>query len=244
MTHSISKFHVKRYKCGHCIKTFSDTSGTIFARSKVPLKKWIYVLITLLNATGSLSAAEVGRELSISYKTAHGMLKKIRESLWYENLHGQLKGVVESDEAWVSKKLNQQILLGMVERGGAVKISPIIDRSEVSLYYPHKRFVKRGSVVCTDGHMSYVALGIEYIHHSVNHSIGQFAWHDVTTNTIEGVWSMLKGVLRTIHHGVSKVHLMSYCDLFSFIYSNRNNSFTYTFNLLFSRLCQPRYCTY
>jgi len=161
-----------------------------------------------------------------------------------ERFNGELRGIVESDEAWISHKENQQILLGIVERQGAVKFFPILDRSEISVYFPHRKYVAAGSLVCTDGLSSYDSLNFRFIHHWVNHSVGQFAWNDIHTNTIEGVWSMLKGIIRTIHHGVSKKYLLEYCQLFSFMYSNRSLNFYEKFTLLFKNLCQPRYCTY
>ena len=78
--------------------------------------------------------------------------------------------------------------------------------------------------------------------YGTNHSIGEFAWRHVHSNTIEGVWSMLKGIIRTIHHGVSKKHFLGYCHLFTFMYSNRKKSIHEKFKLLFGKFCQPRYC--
>lgn len=242
--HSLLKNGIFRYFCKNCLKTFSDLTSTIYEKTKVALWKWMYGLIILLESTGSLSAAELSRNIEVSYPTALSMLRKIRSSLENDRYEGMLKGICESDEAWISSKANQQILMGMVERNGPVKVFPIIDRSDISLYFPHRKYVKAGSIVCTDGLSTYNTLKHRYIHHSVNHSIGEFAWRDIHTNTIEGVWSMLKGILRTIHHGVWKQYLMSYCDLFSFIYSNRKLSLPEKLNLLIFKSCQPRYCLY
>lgn len=244
LPHSILKSSVRRYFCANCSRTFTDITGTIFEKSKVPPWKWIYGIIILLESTGSLSAAELSRNIEVSYPTALKMLRKIRSSLWDDRFKGVLKGVCESDEAWISHKKNQQIMLGIVERGGRLKLFPIIDRSNVSLYFPHRKYVEKGSMVCTDSLSTYNNLNHRYIHHSVNHSAKQFAWRHIHTNTIEGVWSMLKGVIRTIHHGVWKDHLQSYCDLFVFMYSHRSLSISEKFNLLISKSCQPRYCLY
>lgn len=243
-THSISKKGIKRYFCHNCMKTFTDLTRTIYERTKVPLWKWIYGLILLLESTASISAAELSRNIEVSYPTALKMLRKIRKSLENDRFEGTLKGIVESDEAWFSKKKNQTVLLGIVEREGRVKLFPIQDRSDVSLYFPHRKYVERGSMVCTDSFSTYNNLNHRYIHHTVNHSIGEFAWRGVHTNTIEGLWSMLKGTIRTIHHGVWKKYFQDYCDLFSFIYSHRFLSIHEKLALLISKSCQPRYCLY
>ncbi len=243
-THEVFKNGIKRYFCENCMKTFTDITGTIFEKTKVSLWKWMYGLMILLESTGSLSAAELGRNIEVSYPTALKMLRKIRKSLENDRFEGTLKGICESDEAWISKKKNQQILLGIVERKGKLKLFPIQDRSDISLYFPHRKYVEKGSMVCTDSLSTYNNLNHRYIHHTVNHSKGEFAWRHVHTNTIEGVWSMLKGVIRTIHHGVWKKYLQGYLDLFSFMYSNRNLSILEKFNLLIFKSCQPRYCLY
>lgn len=242
--HSNLRNGIKRYFCNNCMKTFTDITRTIYAKTKVPIWKWIYGIVILLESTGSLSAAELSRNIEVSYPTALKMMRKLRKSLENDRFEGTLKGVLESDEAWISKKKNQQILLGIVERQGSLKLFPILDRSDTSLYFPHRKYVEKGSMVCTDSLSTYQTLNARYIHHTVNHSIGEFAFRDIHTNTIEGVWSMLKGILRTIHHGVWKKHLQGYLDLFSFLYSNRNFSLLEKFNLLLSKSCQPRYCLY
>jgi len=242
--HSNLKNGIKRYICDNCMKTFTDLTGTIYAKTKVSLWKWVYGLTILLESTGSLSAAELSRNIEVSYPTALKMMRKIRGSLENERFEGKLTGICESDEAWISHKKNQQILLGTVERNGRLKLFPVLDRSETSLYFPHRKYVEQGSMVCTDRLSTYNTLDHRYIHHSVNHSIGEFAWNHVHTNTIEGVWSMFKGVIRTIHHGVWKRYLQGYCDLFTFMYSNRFLSIHERLNLLISKSCQPRYCLY
>lgn len=244
-TYSVATNGVKRYFCPHCTKTFTDLSGTLFSKTKIPLWKWIYVLITLLESTGSLSSAETARMIQVSYPTAWRMMRKLRKACHDEPFLRKLRGVVESDEAWFSHKGNQTVLLGMVERDGALKMFPIQDRTVDSLCGPHKLHVEKGSMVCTDSHTGYNGLNYgDYIHHFVNHSIGEFAWNHIHSNTIEGVWSMLKGIIRTIHHGVSKKHFLGYCHLFTFMYSNRKKSIHEKFTLLFGKFCQPRYCLY
>jgi len=242
--HSNLKNGLKRYFCDNCMKTFTDLTGTIYEKTKVSLWKWVYGLIILLESTGSLSAAELSRNIEVSYPTALKMMRKIRKTLENDRFEGMLKGVCESDEAWISHKKNQQILLGTVERDGRLKLFPIIDRSDTSLYFPHRKYVEKGSMVCTDSLSTYNNLNHRYIHHTVNHSVGEFAWRHVHTNTIEGVWSMLKGIIRTIHHGVWKRYLQGYCDLFVFMYSHRSLSISEKLNLLISKSCQPRYCLY
>ncbi len=55
----------------------------------------------------------------------------------------------------------------------------------------------------------------------MNHSAKEYARGDVTTNTVEGLFSLLKrGVMGTFHH-VSKKHLHRYVAEFEFRYNSR-----------------------
>lgn len=242
--HSKMKNGIFRYFCENCSNTFTDLTGTVFEKTKVPLWKWIYCLIILFESTGCLSAAQLSRNIKVSYPTAWKMLKKLRKYVKSEQYTGKLYGIIESDEAWISHKDNQQIVLGMVERDGKVKMFPILDRKEDQLYYPHLRYVEKGSIVCTDSHASYGALSVHYEHHWINHSIGEWTRNQIWTNTIESVWGMLKGIIRTIHHGIKKKYIDEYLALFCFKYNNRTKSVNEKFTKLLHLICQPRYCLY
>ena len=56
----------------------------------------------------------------------------------------------------------------------------------------------------------------EFEHETVNHSAGEYVRDDVSTNSIESVWAVLKrGVYGTFHH-ISTKHLGRYVDEFTF----------------------------
>jgi len=243
-THEKFKNGISRYFCENCGKTFTDLTGTIFTKTKVELWKWIYGLIILFESTGCLSAAELSRNIQVSYPTAWKMLRKLRSYIKQEQFEGKLYGIIESDEAWISHKENQQVVMGMVERGGRVKIFPILDRTVDSLCNPHKLYVKTGSIVMTDSLASYGALSYQFTHHWVNHSIGEFKRNHIWTNTIESVWAQLKGIIRTIHHGIKKKYIFDYCSFFAFKYNIRHLSLNQKLQKLFTLICQPRYCLY
>ena len=55
-----------------------------------------------------------------------------------------------------------------------------------------------------------------FIHEAVNHGKKEYARGAVHTNTIEGFWSQLKRSIGGTYHAVSKKHLQSYVNEFSF----------------------------
>lgn len=58
-------------------------------------------------------------------------------------------------------------------------------------------------------------------HESVNHTAGEYVRGDVTTNTVESYFNILKRGLIGTHHQVSEEHLGRYCHELDFHHNNR-----------------------
>lgn len=58
-------------------------------------------------------------------------------------------------------------------------------------------------------------------HETVNHGIGEYVRGDVTTNTVEGYFGILKRGIGGVYQHVSPEHLKRYVCEFSFRYNNR-----------------------
>ena len=71
----------RRFKCAGCGKQFSVTSGTIFASRKLAFTDLCAAVAIFVNAVKGLSALQLGRDLSVSYKTAFVLAHKLREAL-------------------------------------------------------------------------------------------------------------------------------------------------------------------
>lgn len=237
--HHTDKRGIRTYLCTGCNRTFSELFGTIFYRSKIPLHFWCIAILEWAISTGSVSAAEIARKTGLSHPSSWKMLMKMRSVLTQGNTF--LQGIVESDEAWFGKKDNQDIVLGMVERySRKVRFMIIPDVKEKTLYPLIQATVKEGSSFFTDCRITYSITGIRYHHQTVNHSTYEFARGIVHSNTIEQIWGWMKGIIRTIHHGVSKKYRSLYLSQFAFRYEHEKSS-----NLFFATLCQifrPTYC--
>ena len=253
--HHTDRRGVKTYRCQHCQKTFTELYGTIFYKSKVPLAYWLRAIIYWINSTGGLSAAELGRSLGISHPTAWKMLMKIRKAMKNNLSDDYLQGITEADEAWFGrdkskpkkgkfpkfKTDNQHIILGIAERKRRKLRLIVIPNVKEETLYPHIRYnVKKGSKFFTDSRITYSITGIEYHHQVTNHSKMEFARGEVHSNTIEQIWGDIKGMIRTIHHGITKKYRELYLAQYIFKYENKDSS-----NLFFKTLCQlfsPTYC--
>jgi transposase len=98
--HRLSKR--KAYSCQDCGTHVYPLAGTIFEKSRTPLKSWFYVMFLMSVTRCGISAKQLERELGVTYKTAWRMFKRIR-TLMGENVAPRF-GEVEMDETYVGGK--------------------------------------------------------------------------------------------------------------------------------------------
>src|ERR1700686_2628065 len=131
------------YQCleKECGKQFSETSGTIFNDTHLPLTKWFLAIALICEAKKGISAKQVQRHLGVNYRTAWHLCHRIREAM---KEGGLLNGVVETDETYLSpkkprkgkpyvKKQNTDVVLGMIERGGKLRLIPVPNAKMASI---------------------------------------------------------------------------------------------------------------
>ena len=89
---------------------------------------------------------------------------------------------------------------------------------------PIKERVKPGSTIYTDEAGQYAPLSRwGYKHDKVKHLEGVYVRGDVSTNTIEGYWSLAKTGIRGVYKHVSRKHLQGYLDEYAFRYNHRDD---------------------
>lgn len=86
-----------RWKCRACDRTFSVTSGTVFANRRAPLQKLIAGMLLFVNCPSGQPALELRRHLKVSYGTAFSWQHKLREGLMRGFNVGLLSGDIEMD---------------------------------------------------------------------------------------------------------------------------------------------------
>src|SRR5256885_6900655 len=160
----------KRWKCKKCSKQFSVKVGTIFEDSAIALDKWLIALWMLVNCKNGISSYEVGRDLGITQKSAWFVLQRLRLALQSGSvvkLGGEGKEV-EVDETFIGgaarfmhrDKHRRRItetgtkdktaVVGVLERGGEVRVSVVPNRRKHHLQGHIKEQVKEGGAVYTD----------------------------------------------------------------------------------------------
>ena len=96
-----------------------------------------------------------------------------------------------------------------------------------------------GSVVTTDGHLSYQNLGHTYDHSVINHAAGEYARGIHHTNTIEGHWSQLKRSIKGTHVHISAKHAWKYIGEFNYRRNYRSSHYG-MFTRLVAAFALPR----
>jgi transposase len=215
------------YTCDSCGLHIHPMAGTIFEKTTTSLHQWFYAMYLMVSTRCGISAKQLEREIGVSYKTAHRIMKKIRTELMTDEGDEPLYGDVEVDEtSWGGKprvpmtkseaaqfREAKATVLGMVERDGRVRARVIPSRRGPALSREVRANVDPTSIIFTDDWVAYKPLRREYLDHRViNHSAGLYVDGSTHTNTIEGFFGNLKTGMRGAYKKVSPAYLQSYVN--------------------------------
>lgn len=225
------------WTCTACGLHVHPTAGTIFHRSSTSLRLWFHAMYLMTSTRCGISAKQLERELGVHYKTAWRMFNRIRNELMAGD-EWPLKGEVEVDEtSWGGRPRHKHktrseamlfreakpTVLGMVERGGRIRLRVIAARRGEPLSGAVRANVDPTAILYTDDWRPYRPLRREYAGHNViNHSAGVYVEGDLHTNTIEGFFGNLKTGMRGTYKKVSRKWLQSYLDEYAWRYNQRN----------------------
>lgn len=222
------------WKCKDCREQFSVTVGTVFESSKVALNKWLLAVHLMCASKKGISAHQVHRMLGVTYKTAWFMCHRIREAMTTEGgLLGGNGGAVEVDETyWGTSKpkgktargyAHKMKVVSLVERDTGIKRSYRIANVDAKTLRPIlKAQLSDKARLMTDEASAYTKVGREFAEHGiVNHSAKEYSRGDVTTNTVESSFALLKRGLYGTFHKVSEAHLQRYATEFDFRWNQR-----------------------
>jgi transposase-like protein len=231
----IERFGLK--KCGDCRKQFTVRKGTIFEESAIPLFKWLQAIHLMCSSKKGISSNQLHRTLEITLKSAWFLSHRIREAMRNDDFTplGGGGGIVEVDETFIGKQdvyHGKQLdkrgggwwkvpVLTLLDRKGAAR-SFVIDKATKANVLPILREnLDHEARVITDDSSVYRELDREYMHAFVVHSKGEYARGEITTNTVEGFFSIFKRGMKGVYQHCSEKHLHRYMAEYDFRYSNR-----------------------
>jgi len=224
------------YRCHDCREhktkdQFTVTVGTIFEDSHIPLSKWLLAITLMCSSKKGMSAHQLHRMLGITYKSAWFMAHRIRYAM-EQSTSEKLGGIIEADETWVGGKAtragnqtaweNKSPVLALVQRNGEVRTRVVPTVSAATLKEFLLENAKTSARLMTDELDAYEGVGKQFkSHERVKHKIHEYSRGDVTTNSAEGFFSILKRGINGVYHHVSKEHLHRYLSEFDFRYNRR-----------------------
>ena len=193
------------------------------------------------------TAAQLERLLGCEYNTAW-FLHRVMETMRRGGLDlppmGGPGSVIEADETYFgdipeskrrkvttsgraftkrgSGPAHKRAIIALVERGANVRTFhvPTVDSETVAKIVRDN--VHRESRLHTDESRLYSKIGLEFAaHETINHSAKEYARGDITTNSVEGFFSIFKRGMRGNYQHCAEKNLHRYLAEFDFRYCTR-----------------------
>lgn len=213
-----------RRMCQKCKNTESATSGTLLHDIRFGLRKAFLIMFEMTTSSKGISALQISKRYSISYKTALNFTHKIREAMESSNKY-PLSGTVEIDEFVIGSKEKEKqgraketkkskVIVGVeLSKKKGIKrayFQIIPDYSAESLRPFFENKVSQDAHVFTDKWTGYIPIKDKYLIEQRLSSEGS------NFPEIHIIIHQLKSWIRTIFSGVSKKYIQNYLNEFSF----------------------------
>ena len=248
-----------RLSCGACRFQCSVTAGTVFDKTRTPLRVWFAAAWYITSQKHGISALGLQRVLGLtSYETAWAMLHRFRRAMVRPG-RDLLTGTVEVDESFLAlrrqagsprKKMRSSkahstdhlvpvaIAVEVLEpKGfGRIRVSRI-DGLTIEAMEPfiHDN-IEPVAIVRTDGSAIYKQLARDGVEHDPRVQLGSSQPAHTTLPGVHRIASLLKRWLLGTHHGaVDPRHVDYYLDEFVFRFNRRTSR---SRGMLFYRLIQ------
>lgn len=219
----------RKWKCRACGKTFSATSGTIFASRKMDFVDLLAAICIFVNAAKGISALQLSRDLDCQYKTAYVLAQKLREAMATGNDAVTLGGTVEIDGAYFgghvrpenrkedrkdrrraeNRDRDRRVVIAVRERGG--RTLSFVVRQEAEGAAIVRERVTLDAELHADEAPHWDALELVYRAHRINHGEA-FSMNGACTSQAESYFARLRRAVQGQHHHVSSKYLYQYAN--------------------------------
>lgn len=239
----------RRLKCGICQSRFSPVVGTIFFRSRLPLKLWFQCIFLTCISRAGVSSSFVSRFLGLNKDTAWRMMQLIRlqmSQLVIKDTFGGPGERVELDETLIKARdretnRSQRVNVFGISNETSVWTVRVNNRRRCELYPIIKRHVRRGTIIHTDGFKTYSNLSeLGYVHRAVNHRAGFWVGPDgANTIHIDSYWAYLKRTLTRTYVSVLTHNLDLYLKEVEIRFNYRDDPTALFWDILSFHLLSP-----
>jgi transposase-like protein len=222
-----------RWRCKACRKSFSVTSGTLFASAKMPLRNYLAAIAIFVNEVKGKSALALSRDLDVQYKTSFVLAHKIRESMASELKGMQIGGegkIVETDGGYfggyikpsnhkenrrdlrLAKNQNgkRKVVVVVRERGG--RTLPAVFKTEAAAATWIRSRVRKDSTLMADEATSWNDLHARYEVSRIDHGQLYSTGAGVYTNGAESFFSRMRRAEIGHHHHIAGAYLVRYAQ--------------------------------
>ena len=249
-----------RLMCRSCGRQSTVTAGTIFDKTRTPLRVWLAGAWYLTNQKQGVSALGLQRVLGLgSYETAWTMLHRFRRAMVRPD-RDRLKGQVEVDETYLAITDRQEPISAARRKSQTGKVLVVlavemvqpkgfgrirlrrIDNDSAQCVVPFvQACVESGAQVRTDGSAAYRSLNELGYDHQRTVMLGSDVPAHVSMAGVHRVASLVKRWILGTHHGsIQPRHLDAYLDEFVFRFNRRTSG---SRGMLFYRLMQQAVVT-
>jgi hypothetical protein len=230
--------------CRACQHQSSVTAGTIFEKTRTPLRVWLAAAWYLTNQKQGVSALGLQRVLGLgSYQTAWTMLHRLRRAMVRPGRE-QLKGIVEVDETYLAITERQEAISPEKRKSSTNKVLVVmavemlqpngfgrirlrrVARDSAPYVVPFvQEVVQPGAHVRTDGSAAYRTLTeLGYVH-ARTVMLGSKVPAHVSMAGVHRVAALVQRWILGTHHGsVQPEHLDAYLDEFVFRFNRRTSN--------------------
>ena len=231
----------RAYQCRHCRHFTHPTAGTIFHKTRTPLRAWFLAIFCIAFDKRGLSALQLAEQIGVDYNTAWAMLHRIRRAMAKRDCQYKLPGPVEIDEMYMGaseegsrggRGAGQIPIFVAVsfftpsksdnELMGFAKMRVVEHINEESLVSFMRDSVFPEAVIRSDGYSTYKSLPKYGFQHEPI-VVGHRKKAHIILPHVHTYISNLRSFVLGTYHGLDELHLQQYLDEYCYRFNRRRH---------------------
>ena len=218
------------HQCTKCKHQAFVIAGTVFENTKLQLPKWFAAIYLMGSDKGGISALRLSKMIGVSWRTAHSMLRKLRQVMGDRDRSHWLDGLVEVDDAYIGGKRKgkrgrgaagkQSVLLAVERRrkGAGYLAAEVVDTVDSDQVRKFSQRIAADATVRSD---ALAALKVLSQRHEHQARVTPADKVDDWLPMVHIVIGNLKRFLLGTFHSVSKRYLQEYIHEFVYRFNRR-----------------------